>query len=148
MAFFETKEATDYADRDWSRLMVAQLLYLNPMAKFFDLDEDIHWATELVHKHTGGAAAGGSGPPAFGDLIRLAMKQDTLDLLSKCCQYQGFYNSNWWLPAHLADLFTACGSSGLSVHTVTSSQLQKTLVSVATCSRYMGGARPVALCGG
>ena len=87
----------------WCELMVARLLYTNPLAKFFDLDEDIRWATDAMQVDTNGDEL------SFNTLLYLAMQQSTpLKLLSLCCK---FFSFNWWFPSHLADMLAACGSS-------------------------------------
>lgn len=114
ISFLEEENSKQYAGT-WTALMVARLLYINPLAKFFDLDEDMHWAIDTM------GAGDSLDDVSFDALLYLTMSQSNpLPMLAKSCKYFSF---NWWFASHMADLLIACGGGGSVLSYRTSDRL-------------------------
>eukprot|EP00041_Stephanoeca_diplocostata_P017453 m.351658 g.351658 ORF g.351658 m.351658 type:complete len:666 (+) comp20703_c0_seq2:285-2282(+) len=88
--------AKKHLARSWPRLMVARLLYTNPLAKFFDLQEELEWAISELPCQT-----------EVENLLKLTIQQDVLQLIRDSCNCFGF---NLWFPCHLLDVLIGTGS--------------------------------------
>jgi hypothetical protein len=82
-----------YADM-WCQLLVARLLYTNPLARFFDLQVDVDWARGVM-------SSGGAEDPVQ-QLYYHIMNLDPLALIKGSCEC--FDAWSWWLPVHLIDI--------------------------------------------
>eukprot|EP00038_Savillea_parva_P009870 m.186375 g.186375 ORF g.186375 m.186375 type:complete len:650 (+) comp16751_c0_seq1:111-2060(+) len=82
-------ELKEYADL-WCQLLVARLLYTNPLARFYDLQIDIDWARTTM----------GTGDDSVQELYYHIMTLDPFALIKGSCEC---FNS-WWLPVHLIDI--------------------------------------------
>eukprot|EP00040_Diaphanoeca_grandis_P028099 m.161414 g.161414 ORF g.161414 m.161414 type:complete len:694 (+) comp31233_c0_seq1:132-2213(+) len=89
----------DYA-QTWYQLLVARLLFTNPLAKFFSLDDDILWAQQTMDVDPA------SEKDFFPKLLNSVFQQDALQLVRDSCFAFEF---NWWFPSHIADVLLACG---------------------------------------
>jgi len=88
-------------DMKWWDILVAKLQFTKPLAKLFDLEEDIDWAIRATHQDP-------HRLPPFEKMIVATMSQLPTDLIRDSCNYFGDQDG-WWFASHLTDLFSAAG---------------------------------------